>query len=130
SARNPCAAAGSGSGGPAVSGVPNRDGRDRSPSCAPGHGGPGRRPTGLTQAPVIPFRCRQFATQPLTSIMNRTLAVTFSAILAAWMIPAASHAQLADSRTDFSGTQGQDGWFYGYRSYTLDGGGDNYDPVI
>src|SRR5690606_11059942 len=79
---------------------------------------------------VIPFRCRQFATQPLTSIMNRTLAVTFSAILAAWMIPAASHAQLADSRTDFSGTQGQDGWFYGYRSYTLDGGGDNYDPVI
>lgn len=40
-----------------------------------------------------------------------------------------SHADvIADSQAEFSGTQGQNGWSYGYRNYTVDGGGDNYDP--
>lgn len=41
-----------------------------------------------------------------------------------------SQAQgLADSRAEFSGVQGQNDWFYGYRNYTVDGGGNNYDPA-
>jgi len=36
-------------------------------------------------------------------------------------------SKIADSFTEFSGVQGQDGWFYGYRNYTADGGGVNYD---
>ncbi|HCQ38464.1 MAG TPA: hypothetical protein DIV39_04865, partial [Verrucomicrobiales bacterium] len=35
---------------------------------------------------------------------------------------------LADSREQFSDVQGADGWIFGYRNYTLDGGGENYDP--
>lgn len=34
---------------------------------------------------------------------------------------------LADSRTQFSGVDGQDGWRWGYRDYTADGKGTNYD---
>ena len=36
---------------------------------------------------------------------------------------------LADSVTQFSGIQGQDGWDWGYRNVTLDGKGTDYDPV-
>ena len=36
---------------------------------------------------------------------------------------------LADSRDGFSGVQDQDGWSFGYRNYTADGGGNNYDPA-
>lgn len=36
---------------------------------------------------------------------------------------------LADSRAQFTGAQGEGGWSYGYRNLTLDGGGENYDPV-
>ncbi|MCP4848881.1 MAG: tandem-95 repeat protein [Verrucomicrobiaceae bacterium] len=40
---------------------------------------------------------------------------------------AMSRPPLADSVADFSGVQGQGGWYYGYRNYTQDGGGDDYD---
>lgn len=36
---------------------------------------------------------------------------------------------MAFSRTEFSGVQGQDGWYSGYRNFSADGGGDNYDPT-
>lgn len=35
---------------------------------------------------------------------------------------------ISNSIDEFSGVQGQDGWFNGYRNYTLDGGSDSYDP--
>ncbi len=35
----------------------------------------------------------------------------------------------ADSLTEFSGIQGQDGWEYGYRNLTLSGISANYDPA-
>lgn len=35
---------------------------------------------------------------------------------------------LADSRSQFSGVEGQDGWSWGYRNYTQDGQGTNYEP--
>jgi hypothetical protein len=35
---------------------------------------------------------------------------------------------IANSIAEFSGTQGKDGWFNGYRNFTLDGGAANYDP--
>ena len=39
------------------------------------------------------------------------------------------HAQvIANSVTEFSGNQGQNGWFNGYRNYTLSGETENYDP--
>ena len=37
-------------------------------------------------------------------------------------------AGLADSREQFSDVQGAEGWISGYRNYSTDGGGDNYDP--
>lgn len=36
-------------------------------------------------------------------------------------------SNIGDSRIEFSGVQGQDGWFYGYRNFSADGGGVNYD---
>jgi hypothetical protein len=37
---------------------------------------------------------------------------------------------LADSRTDFSGIQGEKDWFFGYRDFTADGGNiTSYDPA-
>lgn len=36
---------------------------------------------------------------------------------------------IAASDLEFSGVQGADDWFNGYRNYTADGGGINYDPV-
>jgi hypothetical protein len=42
---------------------------------------------------------------------------------------AVSNPAIADSRTDFSGTQGQNGWSYGYRNFTADGGATNYNAV-
>ncbi|HUF60822.1 MAG TPA: LamG-like jellyroll fold domain-containing protein, partial [Verrucomicrobiales bacterium] len=38
-------------------------------------------------------------------------------------------AEIANSIAQFSGVQGQDGWTHGYRNYTVDGGGDDYDPA-
>ncbi|MBM3846471.1 MAG: hypothetical protein FJ405_09325 [Verrucomicrobia bacterium] len=42
--------------------------------------------------------------------------------------PSARAEIIADSKAEFSGIQGQGGWSNGYRNYTADGGGDNYDP--
>ena len=36
---------------------------------------------------------------------------------------------LGESIGEFSGVQGQDDWSYGYRNYTADGGGDDYDAT-
>ncbi|MBP7948227.1 MAG: hypothetical protein KA004_01135 [Verrucomicrobiales bacterium] len=36
---------------------------------------------------------------------------------------------LADSKADFTGVQGTNGWTYGYRNLAADGGGENYDPA-
>jgi len=36
---------------------------------------------------------------------------------------------IADSFNQFSGTQGQDNWQYGYRNFTADGRGENYHPT-
>ncbi|MFT4637907.1 MAG: hypothetical protein ACI8T1_001222 [Verrucomicrobiales bacterium] len=36
-------------------------------------------------------------------------------------------AKVGDSIEEFSGEQGLDGWLNGYRDYTADGGGENYD---
>ena len=38
--------------------------------------------------------------------------------------------EIANSINDFSfdGTQGENGWVSGYRNYSQDGGGDDYDP--
>ena len=35
---------------------------------------------------------------------------------------------IADSLTQFSGFQGQDNWYWGYRNFSADGGGLSYDP--
>lgn len=35
---------------------------------------------------------------------------------------------IANSFKQFSGVQGQNNWYWGYRNYTADGGGINYDP--
>ena len=35
---------------------------------------------------------------------------------------------IANSKVQFSGIQGQDNWFSGYRNFTADGGGDTYNP--
>jgi hypothetical protein len=35
---------------------------------------------------------------------------------------------IADSVVQFNGNQGENGWFYGYRNVSKDGGGVNYDP--
>ncbi len=36
---------------------------------------------------------------------------------------------IGDSRTEFSGVDGQDGWRWGYRNYTQDGGTTDYDAA-
>ncbi|MGK0187298.1 MAG: hypothetical protein ACI9R3_003085 [Verrucomicrobiales bacterium] len=36
---------------------------------------------------------------------------------------------IANSSADYSGVQGQDGWFFGYRNYTLDGEMTDYNPT-
>ena len=38
-------------------------------------------------------------------------------------------ATLADSRTEFSGVQGANGWYWGYRNVPYLGGTD-YDPAV
>jgi hypothetical protein len=35
---------------------------------------------------------------------------------------------IANSFTQYSNVQGQDDWFWGYRNYTKDGGGESYNP--
>ena len=55
----------------------------------------------------------------------------FIALCFVMLFPAGSmNAQdvLADSATEFSGIQGQDDWWHGYRNLTLDGGENDYDP--
>jgi hypothetical protein len=42
--------------------------------------------------------------------------------------PLSEAATLASSTNEFSGIQGSNSWFYGYRNYTSDGGGVPYDP--
>jgi hypothetical protein len=37
--------------------------------------------------------------------------------------------EIANSITEFSNTQGNEGWYQGYRNYTADGRGDNYNAV-
>ena len=37
---------------------------------------------------------------------------------------------IANSQAEFSGVQGSNGWFNGYRNYTLDGGATNYDASV
>lgn len=59
----------------------------------------------------------------------RGCAVGMAALLVLGGSSGAQAQVLADSRAEFSGTQGQDGWSYGYRNYTLDGEGDNYNPA-
>ncbi|MBL9168228.1 MAG: hypothetical protein JNN07_10850 [Verrucomicrobiales bacterium] len=46
------------------------------------------------------------------------------------LLPSSANAEIiADSKAEFSGVQGQNGWSIGYRNYTADGGEDNYDPA-
>ncbi len=46
-------------------------------------------------------------------------------------IATAPAVEVANSLTQFTtdGSQGTDGWFNGYRNYTVDGGGEDYDPA-
>ncbi|MBM3836901.1 MAG: hypothetical protein FJ398_02865 [Verrucomicrobia bacterium] len=37
---------------------------------------------------------------------------------------------IANSITEFSGVQGTNGWFNGYRNFTADGGATNYNPTV
>ncbi len=61
-----------------------------------------------------------------TSLFWKGILATATSLL----LPTSTHAQLlADSIAEFSGVQGQNDWFYGYRNYTADGGAENYDPV-
>lgn len=49
--------------------------------------------------------------------------------IVAALTPMTARSQtIADSRTEFSGNQGQNGWFNGYRNYTATGETENYDP--
>ncbi len=53
-----------------------------------------------------------------------------SLVSSLFLLGAQASAQnlLADSTSEFSGTQGQEDWYYGYRNLTLDGGENDYDP--
>jgi hypothetical protein len=56
-------------------------------------------------------------------------ALAFSLLVALLLVPSSAAAQvltIADSVAEFSGTQGQDGWYYGYYRRSGDSGG--YDP--
>ena len=64
-----------------------------------------------------------------------SLSLKRRAILSACVCPlllicgqASAQSTLADSAAEFSGIQGQEDWYYGYRNLTLDGGGNDYDP--
>ncbi len=57
--------------------------------------------------------------------MNKLILSAAGACLA--VIPARA-AELANSISQFSETQGMDGWYTGYRNYSVDGGGDDYHP--
>ncbi len=48
----------------------------------------------------------------------------------AFLLTSASAVTIGDSIGEFTadGTQGADGWTGGYRNYTLDGGGEDFDP--
>jgi hypothetical protein len=56
------------------------------------------------------------------------LALALAVTLAQASFSSVQAQVLANSTNDFSGTQGKSGWSYGYRNYTLDGGGIPYDP--
>lgn len=64
-----------------------------------------------------------------------SLSLKSRALLSACVCPlllicgqASAQRTLADSAAEFSGIQGQEDWYYGYRNLTLDGGGNDYDP--
>ncbi|RYD30727.1 MAG: hypothetical protein EOP86_19390, partial [Verrucomicrobiaceae bacterium] len=60
--------------------------------------------------------------------MNKLLSVTGLCCLT--LLPAARAEEIANSITEFSGTQGDLGWSWGWRDYTTDGTGDeSYDPI-
>jgi hypothetical protein len=70
----------------------------------------------------------------MTSIPFVTRTGWLLATVLALNLTGSAQAQLlADSQAEFSGVQGQNDWFYGYRNYTTDGGADtgsdNYDPA-
>jgi hypothetical protein len=56
-----------------------------------------------------------------------------AALFVCALFPTTSSAQdVADSMADWAvspGVQGSEDWTYGYRDYTADGGGDDYNPV-
>ncbi len=62
------------------------------------------------------------------STLTRVFSAPFFAALSFFCCDIGRADVIADSRTDFSGNQGQADWYYGYRNYTGDGGGLNYDP--
>ena len=58
----------------------------------------------------------------------RALVSAFGCLLFLFCSEASAQSVLADSAAEFSGIQGQEDWYYGYRNLTLDGGGNDYDP--
>ncbi|HNQ90674.1 MAG TPA: hypothetical protein PKM73_18825 [Verrucomicrobiota bacterium] len=60
-----------------------------------------------------------------------TLGWAVVATAAAWVLTSGSVRAdiIADSQAEFSGTQGDQGWLYGYRDVTADGKGIDYDPA-
>lgn len=55
--------------------------------------------------------------------------VRFFALVMMLAGPAVWGEEIANSITEFSSTQGADGWYQGYRDYTADGKGDSYDAT-
>jgi hypothetical protein len=49
-------------------------------------------------------------------------------LIASLLALTAEAAEIANSQTEFSGNQGQNGWSFGYRNYTDTGNTNNYDP--
>jgi hypothetical protein len=55
--------------------------------------------------------------------------IRFLAFVLMLVGPAVWGEEIANSITEFSSTQGADGWYQGYRDYTADGKGDSYDAT-
>lgn len=68
--------------------------------------------------------------QPKSLIVAAHHAAGIASLLIVMMANTANAEIIADSRTEFSGAQGQDGWQYGYRNATWDGKGNNYDSTV
>ena len=69
-------------------------------------------------------------TRPLPSLLLKYRALVSASVCPLLLFCSQASAQsiLADSAAEFSGIQGQEDWYYGYRNLTLDGGGNDYDP--